>query len=70
MFNGALFTAYRTDVYKLSYKENPLHLAKRIVTHYGFSIGGFAGLDTARIQEYVTLNRINYQYDGAVITTV
>ncbi len=68
-FNGALFTGYRTDVYNLSYKENPLHVAKRTVSHYGYSVGGFAGLGTARIDEYVTLNRINYQYDGAVITS-
>lgn len=68
-FNGALFSGYRTDFYKLSYKENPLHVQIRDVTHYGFSVGGFAGLGTSRIDEYVTLNRINYQYDGAVITT-
>lgn len=68
-FNGALFTGYRTDVYNLSYKVNPLNLAKRIITNYGYSVGGFAGAGTARIDEYVTLNRINYQYDGVVITT-
>ena len=68
-FNGALFTGYRTDFYKLNYKETPLHISKRQVTHYGYSIGGFAGAGTARIDEYVTLNRINYEYDGAVITT-
>ncbi|MDB5278044.1 MAG: hypothetical protein JWR61_2999 [Ferruginibacter sp.] len=68
-FNGALFTGYRTDVYKLSYKENPLNLSKRDIAHYGFSVGGFAGLGTARMDEYVTLNRINYQYDAAVVTT-
>ncbi len=67
-FNGALFTGYRTDLYKLNYKQNPLHLAKRNIAHYGYSIGGFAGLGTARIDDYVTLNRINYQYDGAVFT--
>ncbi len=68
-FNGAIFSGYRTDFYKLSYNETPLHVATRQVTHYGFSVGGFAGLGTARIDDYVTLNRINYQYDGAVITT-
>ncbi len=68
-FNGALFCGYRTDFYKLFYKLTPLKLAKRNIAHYGYSVGGFAGLGTARIDEYVTLNRINYQYDGAIITT-
>ena len=68
-FNGALFSAYGTDFYKLYYQETPLHMATRQVTHYGFSVGGFAGLGTARIDDYVTLNRINYQYDGVVIST-
>ena len=38
------------------------------ITHYGYSVGGFLGLGAARIDEYVTLNRINYEYDGTVIT--
>ena len=68
-FNGAFFTGYRNDKYILKYAETPLHLAKRQISHYGYSVGGFAGIGTARIDEYVTLNRINYQYDGTVVTT-
>lgn len=68
-FNGALYAGYRTDIYKLSYKQTPLHTQNRNIAHYGYSIGGFAGLGTARIDEYVTLNRINYEYDGVVFTS-
>ena len=67
-FNGAVYAGYRTDNFKLAYKENPLHISNREITHYGYSVGGFIGLGSARIDEYVTLNRINYEYDGAVIT--
>ena len=67
-FNGAFYAGHRTDFYKLSYRQTPLHIQNRNITHYGYSIGAFAGLGTARIDEYVTLNRINYEYDGAVIT--
>ncbi len=67
-FNGAIYAGYRSDIFKLSYKENPLHIANRDITHYGYSMGGFIGMGAARIDEYVTLGRINYEYDGAIIT--
>ncbi|HEY1869539.1 MAG TPA: hypothetical protein VGG71_00705, partial [Chitinophagaceae bacterium] len=67
-FNGAFYAGYRDDIYKLSYKQTPLHTQHRNIAHYAYSIGGFAGLGTARIDEYVTLNHINYEYDGAVFT--
>lgn len=68
-FNGAVYGGYRTDIYKLAYKETPFHTVGRKITHYGYSAGGFAGIGTSRIDEYVTLGRIDYEYDGAVITT-
>ena len=68
-FNGALYAGYRTDFYTLAYDETPLHVSKRKINHFGYSLGGFAGAGTARIDEYVTLNRIDYEYDGAVVTT-
>lgn len=67
-FNGALYTGYRKDIYRLSYQQTPLHMQTRNISHYGYSIGGFGGIGMARIDEYVTLNRINYEYDGAVLT--
>ena len=65
-FNGAVYFGYRADMYRLSYIQTPLRLFKRNITHYGYSIGLFTGLGTARIDEYVTNNGINIQYDGAV----
>lgn len=68
-FNGAVFVGYRNDIYKLSYAENPLHIYSRRITHYGYSIGMFTGLGTARIDEYVTNNALSIQYDGLVNLT-
>ena len=65
-FNGAVFLGYRTDVYKLSYQQTPLHIFKRQVTHYGYSVGFFSGLGTARIDEYDTQNALAIEYDGLV----
>ncbi len=65
-FNGAAYFGYRTDVYKLSYKETPLHVFNRNITHYGYSIGVFTGLGTARIDEYDTHNALAIEYDGLV----
>ena len=67
--SGAAFIGYRTDIYSLSYKETPLHIQNRNINHYGYSFGGFAGIGTARIDEYVTLNRLNYEYDGVIFTS-
>ena len=68
-FNGALYLGYRTDVYKLSYKTTPMRYMKRSVTHYGYSVGFFSGLGTARIDEYDTEGALNYEYDGLVNLT-
>ena len=68
-FNGAVFVGYRTDIYKLSYQETPLHDYKRRTSHYGYSMGLFTGLGTARIDEYVTNNALTIQYDGLVNLT-
>lgn len=65
-FNGAAYFGYRTDVYKLEYRSTPLHVYKRNITHIGYSFGFFTGLGTARIDEYVTQNALNYEYDGLV----
>ena len=68
-FNAALYFGYRADVYRLSYKETPLKIFKRNINHYGFSAGLFSGFGTARIDEYVTQNAIDIQYDGVVNLT-
>jgi hypothetical protein len=67
ILNGALYLGYRTDIYKLKYQHNPLKKYKRDITHYGFSVGLFGGIGASRIDEYNTLGRLKYEYDGFVI---
>ncbi len=65
-FNGAVFLGYRTDIYTLRYGATPLHAYKRQINHFGYSAGIFSGFGTARIDEYVTQNALQIQYDGLV----
>jgi hypothetical protein len=65
-FNGAVYFGYRSDVYRLLYKQTPLQAFKKQITHYGYSIGMFTGIGAARIDPSVTDNGIFYEYDGAV----
>ena len=64
IFNGSVFLGFRNDFYKLKYIENPLHVFKRNIRHYGFSIGVFAGIGTTPMNEFVTRNNISIEYDG------
>lgn len=66
ILNGAAYLGYRTDLYKLRYKQTPFQTFKREVTHYGFSVGIFTGIGAVRIDEFVTENNVNIQYDGFV----
>ena len=66
ILNGAFYLGHRIDFYRLSYKRSPLQAYQRNITHYGFSYGLFTGIGAARIDEYVTLNNVQIQYDGFV----
>ena len=65
-YNGAAYMGYRTDIYRLSYKQTPLQLYKRSITHYGFSVGVFSGIGSERIDEFNTLGALSTEYDGIV----
>ncbi|MFT3701239.1 MAG: hypothetical protein QM802_02665 [Agriterribacter sp.] len=66
-FNGSVYAGFRKDMYKLSYTQTPLHTQNRKISHYGYSVGGFLGIGTVRIDQSLTLNRIDYEYDGAAL---
>ena len=69
ILNGAVYVGFRKDIYHVRYTETPFHVFQRQITHYGFSTGLFTGLGASRIDEYVTLNAINIEYDGLVNPT-
>lgn len=64
--NGAVYMGYRTDIYKLKYKGNPLGQFIRKKSHYGFSLGAFTGLGGTAMNPWVTNNQISSEYDGVV----
>lgn len=64
--NGAVYLGYRSDVYSVNYKTNPLGKTVRETTHYGFSFGLFSGLGGTTINPSVTNNQLNIEYDGVV----
>jgi len=69
ILNGAVYIGLRTDLYKLKYIHTPLRVDKRSIRHYGYSFGIFSGIGAAPVDEYVTLNAVNIQYDGVVNLT-
>ncbi len=66
-FNGAVYVGYRSDMYELSYSTTPLKIDKRETEHHGYSMGVFMGMGTSRIDEYVTLHKLDYEYDGFIL---
>lgn len=66
ILNGAVYFGYRTDVYRLRYKKTPFSTYKRDITHYGMSVGVFSGFGASQVDPFVTLNRLDIEYEGLV----
>lgn len=64
--NGALYTGFRTDRYRVSYESTPIGRYRRDITHYGYSIGIMTGIGAETITPWVTQDRIPGEYDGVV----
>jgi hypothetical protein len=66
--NGAAYLGYRKDIYRIDYHQNKLGFYNRHITHYGISLGGFAGMGATAINEWTTSPSLNKEYDGVVFT--
>ncbi|WP_157488234.1 hypothetical protein [Dyadobacter crusticola] len=64
--NGVVYLGYRTDIYRLSYKKNPIGRITQDVKHYGLSAGLITGLGATAMNPWVTNNAISIEYDGMV----
>lgn len=64
--NGAIYLGYRTDIYKISYTQNPLKKYIRQTNHFGYSIGLFTGFGNTFMSPTNTNNRLQQEYDGVV----
>ena len=67
-FNAAGYVGYRSDLYILNYRKNPLNKYQSTINHFAYSFGFFAGLGATQMNAYVTNNNIATEYDGVVIS--
>lgn len=68
-FCGALFAGLRNDFFEFTYKKNIFNEYNRLIKHHGFGFGIFSGIGSTAMNPWVTLNRIDIEYDGFVLTT-
>lgn len=68
-FNGNLYLGFRNDMYGIKYGRSPLGVIQRRIHHFGFSMGGIAGLGSEPVNPWVTREMIDIEYDGVVLST-
>ena len=66
-FNGNIYVGYRTDIYRVYYKKNPLNSYQRQINHFGFSGGFFVGLGNTATTPSTTNNGISTEYEGLIL---
>lgn len=64
---AAIYLGLRNDYYRMGYTKTPLGNYKRHFNHFGFSMGVFAGVGSAFINEGFTNGTIAYEYDAFVV---
>lgn len=64
--NGTVYFGYRTDIYKINYRTNPLKTAVRHIDHFGYSLGFFTGFGNTSISPTNTNNILQQEYDGVI----
>ncbi|MFN4076346.1 MAG: hypothetical protein ACK4HC_10695 [Cloacibacterium sp.] len=64
--NGAIYLGYRTDIYQINYRQNPVKMAVRHTNHFGYSVGLFTGLGNTFMSPTNTNNILQQEYDGIV----
>ncbi|MDQ3291579.1 MAG: hypothetical protein M3Q05_09850 [Bacteroidota bacterium] len=66
-FSGALYLGRRHDYYRIrTVTKQSERLVK--ITGVGYGYGGILGIGGVTMNPFVTHNKINYEYDGFVIT--
>ena len=66
-FSGALYSGARKDFYKFGYNQSPFGDYRRMISHFGYGTGLFAGVGSTAMNPWVTLDRIDIEYDGFVL---
>jgi hypothetical protein len=66
-FSAALYLGRRFDFYRLT--KTPAREQGFTLSGLGIGYGGFIGLGSVTMNPFVTQNKINYEYDGFVLTS-
>jgi hypothetical protein len=64
--NFAVYSGYRHDYFKFRDEADPLKKHKRVIRHFEFDMGAFAGLASSPLNSSTTANAISVEYDGVV----
>lgn len=64
--NAAIYGGYRTDYFRIRDQVNPLLQRKRVIQHFEFDMGVFAGIGSTPVNSSTTANAISVEYDGVV----
>lgn len=64
--NFAIYSGYRHDYFKFKDEADRLMKHKRVMRHFEFDMGVFAGLGSSPLNSSTTANAINVEYDGVV----
>ncbi|MDQ4142000.1 MAG: hypothetical protein M3142_15950 [Bacteroidota bacterium] len=66
-FSGSIYLGRRHDYYRI--KAVPKRTERPVkLTGVGFGYGGILGIGAVTMNPFVTQNKINYEYDGFVVT--
>lgn len=67
--NANLYLGYRSDMYRIRYKDLPLGKTEQSISRFGMSLGGFAGIGSEPIFPWVIRDAMDIEYDGVVFST-
>ena len=66
-FNGNLFLGYRQDRYDLKFKKSRSGVKKELY-HFGYTLGGFAGIGSTFVSSWTTNYQTTDEYDGFILS--
>jgi hypothetical protein len=66
-FNGNIFFGYRQDRYNLKFKKSRSG-SKKELYHFGYTVGGFAGLGSTSVNPWTTNYQTTDEYDGLILS--
>lgn len=66
-FNGNVFVGYRLDRFKIRHTKTPFG-NKKLTSHIGITMGGFAGIGSTAITPWTTNNQVTDEYNGFIVS--